>query len=141
MNKQSNYMQVGRTFECSNCKPEKGYADYHKEIKCECICHQEPKQLISTCICGKCPPSKEYTREEILKGINQEPKASWEEEYPLNTFTGETKKELIDCIKSILSSTKQQIVNEIEKVSWTDKYRDKYAELESVLSIIKSKYE
>jgi len=41
-----NFMQIGRTFQCSNCHPEKGYADYHKEVVCECICHDEPKQPV-----------------------------------------------------------------------------------------------
>lgn len=36
---QTNYIQIGRMQECSKCHPEKGYADYHKEVKCECICH------------------------------------------------------------------------------------------------------
>ena len=43
-----NYMQVGRTVECSECFPSKGYYSCQKVeqeygIKCKCICHQ-PEQ-------------------------------------------------------------------------------------------------
>ena len=44
-----NFMQVGRTVECSNCHPEKNYADcqtiyqgMEPLTKCECICHDLP---------------------------------------------------------------------------------------------------
>ena len=48
METQNNFLQVGQTSECSNCRPEKGYLDENlvfeeHGIKCKCICH-EPEQ-------------------------------------------------------------------------------------------------
>ena len=49
----ANFMQAGRQLECSNCHPEKGYADCQtilKEttppMKCECICHDKERSDI-----------------------------------------------------------------------------------------------
>lgn len=46
-----NFLQVGRTIECSNCHPDKGYYSCEKieeeyKLECKCICHQvsNPKE-------------------------------------------------------------------------------------------------
>jgi hypothetical protein len=40
----TNFMQVGRMTECSKCKPEKDYADYHNRMDCSCVCHDKVEQ-------------------------------------------------------------------------------------------------
>jgi len=40
----SNFLQVGDQIECSNCHPEKNYADYHLKTLCNCICHKKVTQ-------------------------------------------------------------------------------------------------
>ena len=44
--KQANFLQVGRTIECSNCHPEKMYAicqviEKELGVKCKCVCHDK----------------------------------------------------------------------------------------------------
>ena len=66
-----NYMQVGRTIECSECFPSKDYYSCQKVeqehgIKCKCICHEPEQKLVTI------EPEKET-----------KPEDSWEEEFNL----------------------------------------------------------
>ena len=65
----TNYCQAGETFECSDCHPEKGYADYHKDIQCNCICHI-PKNATVIRVCpitdGTCDRTCGYPAHGLL---------------------------------------------------------------------------
>lgn len=62
---------------------------------------------------------------------------NWRDQYPLSTFTGETKKELIDFIENQISAAEQRVAKEItekivrikemvEEVNGTSKYDSCY---------------
>lgn len=62
-NPSSNYMQVGKTFECGHCHPEK----YEKveniapDMKCDCTCHTPPEECQHGVVkkyCYNCKPQK-----------------------------------------------------------------------------------
>ena len=60
-NSNINFLQVGRTVECSECHPERNFYSCKKieqehGIKCKCICHDKPQQKIKvTCLSLDCP--------------------------------------------------------------------------------------
>ena len=70
---------------------------------------------------------------------NLETKTSWENEYPLNTFTGETKRELVALIKQTLADRDREIEKIVrENIIWQlndEKERNYYEEnLSSLIS-------
>lgn len=96
MNKeQTNYMQAGRTFECSNCKPEKGYVDYHKEVKCECICHDTTNRI----------------REEWIKFIRDSKTLGFQEN---DGDVIETLNFFLSKIDELLKSQREELLEKIE---------------------------
>ena len=88
-----NYMQMGKTFECSNCKPEKGYADYHKEVKCECICHS-PKEEYIIKYCNKCIQMTNHIGRVCQKCLTVDNKEVYSSEEEVNTYLSHTKHEM-----------------------------------------------
>jgi len=67
-----------------------------KNEKLENNSHKHPCGNTPHCFCGKCSPTYNDTPQE------------WESLYPLDTFTGETKKELIDLITYLLSTEREK---------------------------------
>ena len=78
MNQKVNYMQVGRTIECSECFPSKDYYSCQKieqeyGIKCKCICHDQEQKCEHIWfgngayqVCQKCGESSKPEQKEIV---------------------------------------------------------------------------
>ena len=49
---------------------------------------------------------------------------NWQDSYPLSTFTGETKKELVDFITRLLDAKEVDDRLEVQEDGWTKEYGD-----------------
>ena len=61
--------------------------------------------------------------------INSKAQSGWENQYPLNTFSGETKKELREFISNLLSRQRAEIVEEMGKKTTTPPVKQKPLDL------------
>ena len=71
------------------------------------------------CLCGMCgqPLSPDHACGNYVAfpAPRDEEKEEWENTYPLSTFSGETKKELVEFINNLLSRQRAEIVEEINE--------------------------
>lgn len=65
----------------------------------------------------------------------------WKDKYPLNTFAGETRRELTAFIESIIKERDERLVEEVERLGWnnynTEYSKGYYGAKEDILSILK----
>lgn len=101
------------------------------ESECKCICHGSSKERGTVLAeCSHCHIS---------------PQEGWEKRYPLNTFTGETKVELVEFIRTTIASElalyKKSLTEQVKKLKECQQgLHGAYVKhaLDSVLAIIKN---
>jgi hypothetical protein len=119
---QSIFMQVGRTIQCSNCHPEMNFQDYHKIMKCECICHDTPNLT---------PESERIPSPQITEFTEMEEwETAWndyvdaKQDYFDYTSESDESKDILHWWSNKLSSHSQKLVSELkEKIEKLDRFR------------------